>query len=402
VVDNVERLVARKPEELYEEHNITVKTDHAVEEIDLEKARIRVRQSGNAKDWWESFDLLMIATGALPIRPPIDGIDATGIFGINTLQSGLDVMAYLEENQPKEAVVIGGGYIGLEMAENLLLRGMDVSLVERAPEVMGTLDTDMGAKVSEALIRMGVHLYREESLEAFETQNGVVQQVVTDQRRLPAGIVVLGMGVKPNVRLAEEAGIRIGESGAIAVDEGMHTDAENVWAGGDCAESFHLISRRPVNIALGTVANKHGRVAGTNMGGGYAVFPGLVGTAVSKICEVEVARTGLQEKEIHQTGRAYVSAVAESSTRAGYYPDAGSISVKVLAEKGNGKLLGAQIVGKEGAAKRIDILATALHAGLTVKEVADLDLSYAPPYSPVWDPVAIAARLALKRLTDHQ
>ena len=182
----------------------------------------------------------------------------------------------------------------------------------------------------------------------------------------------------------------------------MHTDAENVWAGGDCAESFHLISRRPVNIALGTVANKHGRVAGTNMGGGYAVFPGLVGTAVSKICEVEVARTGLQEKEIHQTGRAYVSAVAESSTRAGYYPDAGSISVKVLAEKGNGKLLGAQIVGKEGAAKRIDILATALHAGLTVEEVADLDLSYAPPYSPVWDPVAIAARLALKRLTDHQ
>jgi NADPH-dependent 2,4-dienoyl-CoA reductase/sulfur reductase-like enzyme len=402
VVDNVESLVAKNPQELYEEHNITVKTDHAVEEIDLEKARIRIRQNGDAGDGWEPFDLLMIATGALPIRPPIDGIDAKGIFGINTLQSGLDLMAYLEENQPKEAVVIGGGYIGLEMAENLLLRGMDVSLVERAPEVMGTLDTDMGAKVSEALIRMGVHLYREESLEAFETEHGYVKQVVTDQRRLPAGIVVLGMGVKPNVSLAQEAGIRIGESGAIAVDDTMHTDAENVWAGGDCAESFHLISRRPVNIALGTVANKHGRVAGTNMGGGYAVFPGLVGTAVSKICEVEVARTGLQEKEIHQTGRAYVSAVAESSTRAGYYPDAGSISVKILAEKGNGKLLGAQIVGKEGAAKRIDILATALHAGLTVEEVAELDLSYAPPYSPVWDPVAIAARLALKRVTDHQ
>jgi NADPH-dependent 2,4-dienoyl-CoA reductase/sulfur reductase-like enzyme len=240
----------------------------------------------------------------------------------------------------------------------------------------------MGTKVSEALMQMGVHLYRSESLEAFETENGYVQQVVTDQRHLPAEIVVLGMGVKPNVSLAQEAGIRVGESGAIAVDETMHTRAEGVWAGGDCAESFHLISRRPVNIALGTVANKHGRVAGTNMGGGYAVFPGLVGTAVSKICEVEVARTGLQEKEIHQTGRVYVSAVAESRTRAGYYPDAGSISVKILAERGNGKLLGAQIVGKEGAAKRIDILATALHAGLTVEEVADLDLSYAPPYSP--------------------
>ncbi len=398
----MESLVAKKPEDLREEYDITVKTEHTVEEIDLKKARIRVRQNRDAKAWWEPFDLLMIATGALPIRPPIDGIDAKGIFGIDTLQSGLDLMACMEERRPKKAVVIGGGYIGLEMAENLLLRGMDVSLVERAPEVMGTLDTDMGAKVSEALMRMGVHLYRQESLEAFETENGYVQQVVTDQRRLPAGIVVLGMGVKPNVSLAQEAGIGVGKSGAIQVDDAMHTDTENVWAGGDCAESFHLISRRPVNIALGTVANKHGRVAGTNMGGGYAVFPGLVGTAVSKICEVEVARTGLQEREIQQIGRSYVSAVAESSTRAGYYPGAGSISVKILAQRGNGKLLGGQIVGKEGAAKRIDILATALHAGLTVEEVADLDLSYAPPYSPVWDPVAIAARLALKRVMDNQ
>jgi len=171
---------------------------------------------------------------------------------------------------------------------------------------------------------------------------------------------------------------------------------------GDCAESFHLISRRPVNIALGTVTNKHGRVAGTNMAGRYASFRGLVGTAVSKICTVEVARTGFQEKEIHQTGRAYVSSVADVKTRAGYYQGAGRIGVKILAERGNGKSLEAQIVGKEGAAKRIDILATALHAGLTVEEISDLDLSHVPPYSPVWDPVAIAVRIALKKLTGYR
>jgi len=191
-------------------------------------------------------------------------------------------------------------------------------------------------------------------------------------------------------------------SGAVEVDSTMRTGTDNVWAGGDCAESFHLVSRQPVTIALGTVANKHGWVAGSNIGGAYTTFPGLVGTAVSKICSVEVARTGLQEKEIRQIGREFVSAVIQTTTRAGYYPDTGPITVKVLAEKGNGRLLGGQIVGREGAAKRIDVLATALHAGLTLEEITHLDLSYAPPYSPLKDPVAVAARVALKELIGNQ
>jgi NADPH-dependent 2,4-dienoyl-CoA reductase/sulfur reductase-like enzyme len=174
----------------------------------------------------------------------------------------------------------------------------------------------------------------------------------------------------------------------------MQTEVEGVWAAGDCVESFHLVSRKPFFVALGTVANKQGRVAGINIGGGYATFPGVVGTAVSKICDVEVARTGLQEKEIERLGLEYVSATIESRTRAGYYPGAGRITVKVLAEKGSGRLLGGQIVGIEGAAKRIDVFAMALHAGFAVQEMINLDLSYAPPYSPVWDPVLIAARKA--------
>lgn len=228
--------------------------------------------------------------------------------------------------------------------------------------------------------------------------NSHVSGVVTDKQTLPAELVILGMDARPNISLAEDAGISLGETGAIAVKDTMETSIPNVWAGGDCAESFHRVSRRPVNIALGTVANKHGRVAGTNMGGGYAAFKGVLGTAVSKICAVEVARTGLQEKEIKQTGMRYISAVIDSTTFANYYPGTGPIRVKVLAEQTSGRLLGGQIVGKAGAAKRIDILAAALHGGFTLAEIEEMDLSYAPTYSPLWDPVAVAARVAAKKL----
>jgi NADPH-dependent 2,4-dienoyl-CoA reductase/sulfur reductase-like enzyme len=398
LVDGVDPLIAKRAAELKEEQHIDVKLRHEVKEIDVKQGKVLTRKIENSETQWEGFDYLMLATGAVPVRPPVEGMNAGGIFGVNTLQSGLDLKQFIRETDPKTAVVVGGGYIGLEMAENLVSIGLEVSLLERGPEVMGTLDPNMGALVSKALIDVGVTLYRDESLEAFEVKDNRVHGVITDKRTLPADLVILGMGVNPNTELAEAAGIELGSTGAVAVDDTMHTRTENVWAGGDCAESFHLISRRPVNIALGTVANKHGRVAGTNMAGGYAVFPGLVGTAVSKICAVEVARTGLQEKEIRETGKKFVSAVIESTTRAGYYPGAGPITVKVLAEKGTGKFLGGQIVGKEGAAKRIDIMATALHAGFTVDELADLDLSYAPPYSPLWDPVAIAARAAAKKV----
>jgi NADPH-dependent 2,4-dienoyl-CoA reductase/sulfur reductase-like enzyme len=387
-------LIARTPETFRDKQNIEARTLHEVEEIDLKQRRVRVRQLETARVQWESFDQLLIATGAVPFSPDVPGADARGIYGLSTLQSGLAVRRAIDEEHPKRAVIVGGGYIGLEMAEALILRGLEVSLVERMPQVMGTLDPDMGALVSDALRHIGVTLYLEEALQSFAVERGRVQAVVTDQRTLPADVVILGLGVRPNSSLAGEAEIPLGEKGAVRVNERMQTAVEGVWAAGDCVESFHLVSRKPFYVALGTVANKQGRVAGINLGGGYATFPGVVGTAVSKVCAVEVARTGLQETEIQRLGWEYVSAKIESKTRAGYYPGAGSITVKVLAEKGSGRLLGGQIVGIEGAAKRIDVLATALHAGFTVQEMIHLDLSYAPPYSPVWDPVLIAARKA--------
>jgi NADPH-dependent 2,4-dienoyl-CoA reductase/sulfur reductase-like enzyme len=395
----VDRLIARTPEVFRERYNIDARVLHEVVEVDLGRRRVRVRSLETQACTWEPFDQLLFATGALPITPDVPGADARGIYALSTLQSGIEVRRAVDDQKPQRAVIVGGGYVGLEMAEALVMRGLDVSLVERMPQVMNTLDSDMGSLVSEALREFGVHLYLQESLVAFEVDDGRVRAVVTDRRTLPADLVVLGLGVRPNTALAARAGVPLGVWDAIRVDRQMRTPIEGVWAAGDCAESWHLVSRRPTHVALGTVANKHGRVAGINIasrsqgaGGEEALFPGVVGTAITKVGALEIARTGLLEAEMQELGPEYVSARIESHTRAGYYPGAGPITVKVHAEKGSGCLLGGQIVGTEGAAKRIDVLATALHAGLTVGEIVDLDLSYAPPYSSVWDPVAIAAR----------
>jgi len=358
--------------------------------------KVRVRDLQSHRVVWEPYDNLLLATGAVPVCPDVPGSEAVEICGVNTLQSGIELRRLLDEGNPRNGVVIGGGYIGLEMAEALVRRGMEVSLVTRSPEVMGTLDEDMGHLVSRALRDFGVTLFLEETLVGFETKGGKITGVVTDKRSLPAGIVILGLGVRPNAELAAAAGIPLGEQGAIRVNGRMQTHIAGIWAAGDCVETFHLVSRKPFYLALGTIANRQGRVAGINLGGEYATFPGVVGTAITKICEVEVARTGLQERELRELGIEWVSAVIKSRTKAGYFPEAGEINVKVLAEKGTGRLLGGQIVGMEGSAKRIDTIATALHAGLTVEEMINLDLGYAPPFSPVWDPVVIAAREAAK------
>jgi len=388
----------RSAERFREKEGIDVRIRHEVEEIDAAGARVRVRQLESGSVSWESYDKLLIATGALPICPELPGSDAVRICGINTLQSGLELRRLLDAEAAKTGVVVGGGYIGLEMAEALVRRGIEVTLVDRSPQLMGTLDEEMGELVSRAMRDFGVTVHLKESLTGFETREGKVVGVVTDKRSLPVDIVILGLGVRPNTALAAAAGIPLGVKGAIRVNERMQTGVAGIWAAGDCAESFHLVSRRPFYIALGTVANRQGRVAGINLGGGYATFPGVTGTAVTKVGQVEVARTGLQEKELRALGIEWVSAVIKSRTRAGYFPGSGEITVKVLAEKGSGRLLGGQIVGMEGSAKRIDTLATALHADFTVAEMINLDLGYAPPFSPVWDPVVIAAREAEKLL----
>ncbi len=399
VVEDHRQLVARTPETFRDRFHIDARTGHEVVEIDLGARRVRVRRDGSRGQVEEAWDHLVVATGAEPVRPSIPGIDSEGIHGIQTLEDGLAVARALEE-EPRKAVVVGGGYIGLEMAEALVMRGLRVTLVEQAPQPMRTLDPEMGALVADALRDVGVVLRLGETVEAFEVTQGRVSGVRTSAGVLPADLVILGLGTRPRAHLAEAAGIPVGSTGGIRTDHRMRTEVEGVWAAGDCVETFHRVSRAPVAIALGTHANKQGRVAGINLGGGYATFPGVVGTAVSKICDVEVARTGLNAQEATRAGFAFEAVTVESTTRAGYFPGAKRMKTRILAERRSGRLLGAQIVGLEGAAKRIDVLAACLWNEMTVDEMQGMDLSYAPPFSPVWDPVLIAARKAAERIEE--
>jgi NADPH-dependent 2,4-dienoyl-CoA reductase/sulfur reductase-like enzyme len=392
VVDDVDALVVRTPDVFRTKQAIQVHLGHEVLEIDLDRAAVRVRERGGP-DRWESFDDLMIATGAVPVRPKLPGADAVGIFGVQTLDDGVALRGYVKEQRPRRAVIVGGGYVGLEMAEALCALGVDTHLVDAAPQPMTTLDPDMGALVADAMRSFGTTLHLGQEVSGFDaSENGAVTAVVTADELIPADLVVLGLGVRPNAALAEAAGIRIGPSGAIAVDRRMRTSHPSVWAAGDCAEKRHRVSDRPVAIALGTHANKEGRVAGINLGGGYASFPGVIGTAVTKVGPLEVARTGLGEGEAARAGFVADGAVSKSTTRAGYYPGAAPITTKLVVERGTGRLLGGQIVGEEGAAKRIDVVAVAVWNGMTVDELLGVDLGYAPPYSPVWDPVLVTAR----------
>jgi NADPH-dependent 2,4-dienoyl-CoA reductase/sulfur reductase-like enzyme len=398
IVHDADQLVARRPEVFRSRFVIEVHLRHEVVDTDLGRRAVRVRdlEAGGERD--EPFDQLMVATGATPVRPRLPGADAEGIFGVQVLDDGVALRRRLDHHDVSRAVVVGAGYIGLEMAEALVQRGVEVTVVEQAPQPMATLDPDMGSLVAEAMRRLGIVVRLGESVTGFDTAEGSVRAVTTTAGTLPADLVVLGLGVRPNSRLAAEAGLAVGPTGGIVTDRRMRTSTPGVWAAGDCVETFHRVSRRPVSIALGTHANKQGRVAGINLGGGYATFPGVVGTAVTKICGLEIARTGLGEAEAAAAGFATEAVVVESTTRAGYFPGAAVMQTKLIVERRSGRLLGAQIVGQENAAKRIDGLAIALWNEMTVEEMTGLDLAYAPPFSPVWDPVLIAARKAAERV----
>jgi len=320
---------------------------------------------------------------------------------VQVFDDGVALRAELEGDGVRRVVVVGGGYIGLEIAEAMKRRGLEVTVVDRSGTPVGMFDEDVGGFIADAVRGLGIGLRLDAPVAAIETSAGRATAVRTeDGTTLPADLVVLGLGVRPNVGLATGAGIPTGTSGGIAVDQRMRTPVDGVWAAGDCVESMHRVSGRRVVVALGTHANKQGRVAGINLGGGYATFPGVIGTAVTKVCELEVARTGLSEREARSAGFEFVTASIDSSTRAGYFPGSRPIRVKMIAERRSGRLLGAQIVGREGAAKRIDVLATAIWNEMAVDEILSLDLSYAPPFGPVWDPVLVAARKAFAAVED--
>ncbi|MGC0337126.1 FAD-dependent oxidoreductase [Streptomyces sp. SLBN-8D4] len=398
-VSGPDRLIARTPEE-HRERGIDLRMRTEVTEIDVDRQRVRARDLDSGAESWTAYDKLVIATGARPIRPDMPGADAPGVHGVQTLDDGQGLIDTLAHARGRRAVVVGAGYIGVEMAEALINRGYEVTVVNRGSEPMSTLDPDMGRLVHEAMEGLGITMVNDtEVTKVLTGEDGRVRAVATQDAEYPADVVVLGIGVRPETTLAKAAGLPLGEHGGLLTDLAMRVRGhENIWAGGDCVEVLDLVSGQERHIALGTHANKHGQVIGTGVGGGYATFPGVVGTAVSKVCDLEIARTGLREKDARRVGLQFVSVTIESTSRAGYYPGASPMTVKMLAERRTGRLLGVQIVGREGAGKRVDIAAVALTAGMTVERMTALDLGYAPPFSPVWDPVLVAARKAVAKV----
>jgi NADPH-dependent 2,4-dienoyl-CoA reductase/sulfur reductase-like enzyme len=400
LVPDPAQLIAREPETFRTSFDIDVRMRHEVTAVDLERREVVARDLEGGGEVRERFDELMYATGAIPVKPSWAHTDADGLFGMQTLDDGAALRDWLVgEPEPRRAVVVGGGYIGVEIAEALIKRGLSVTLVEQADQPMSTVDADMAELVADAMRGLGMKIRTGLAVTGLEQRHGRVSAVVTAEGPIPTDVVVLGLGVRPNTALAEAAGLPLGPTGGIRVDRRMRVPGvPGVWAAGDCVETLHRVSGLPVHVPLGTHANKQGRVAGINIGGGYATFTGVIGTAVTKVCDLEVGRTGLRERDATAAGFEFVSVVARSTSRAGYYPGAQPMTVKLIAERPSGRLLGAQIVGWSEAAKRIDTLAVALWNGMTVDEMTQLDLGYAPPYAPVWDPVLLAARKAVDAL----
>ncbi len=399
-VNSADDLVVRTPEE-HRCNGIDVRLGSEITAIDPAAGTVEVRdRDGTHSVGW---DHLVIATGAEPLRPDLPGIDAAGVFVVQHIPDGAAVLAAVAAGA-KRAVVVGAGYIGIEMAEAMVRRGLEVVVVDRGPQPMGTLDPDMGAHVHTAMEGLGIDVRCEVKVLGLETDaSGHVTGVATDDGTFPADLVVLGLGMKPGVGLARDAGLAIGDAGGIRTDDRQRVvDAERIWAGGDCVEVHHRLTGKFVSIALGTHANRQGRVIGANLGGQDARFAGVIGTAVSKVCALEIGRTGLGEQAAADAGLDAVAATIESTTQAGYMPEAGPIRVKLITERSTGRVLGGQIVGRnEGAAKRIDVVAMAIWSGMSASELADVDLSYAPPFSPLWDPVTVAARAAASKATER-
>jgi NADPH-dependent 2,4-dienoyl-CoA reductase/sulfur reductase-like enzyme len=423
-IPRIEKLLARSPEQFVKDgiqvhthHEVIAihPTDHTVDVVDLHSGRTFTDHWGN----------LILATGGHILRPRIPGSSLRGIFSLRTVEDALAIKEWIEIRQPRQAVILGAGYIGLEMAEALRAHGIGVSIVEQQAQVLPGLDEDIAAFAHAALeknsvdvlLNAGVTSFIGESLvrditervtcalagseisgasapTGIRTAGLSVREAVLGNRALSADIVILGMGGRPNASLAREAGITLGQTGAVAVDSRQRTNIPGIWAAGAVAEAYHRLLDRPIYMPTAPVANKQGRVAGTNAAGGQAVFPGILGTSVVKVFDLTVAQTGLTEKQAAQAGCKVNSATITSSSQAAYMPGNAPVHVKLVYDAGSQRVLGAQMVGDASVAKRIDVISAAIQAGWSITELSELDMSYSPPYAPVWDPVLTAAIIA--------
>ncbi len=390
VIKDKKELTLQTPDSFWERFRIDVRVRHEVTAIDPEKKTVTVHGLDSGKEYEETFDKLILSPGARPVVPNMSGIDLDKVFTLRTVEDTLKIRKFVDENHPKSAVIAGGGYIGIEMAENLRELGVDVTIVQRQDQLLSPLDGDMASFVHAKMRSKGVHLKFDSSVVGFQDFGNQVKTLIQDEDALVSDMVILAIGVTPDTALAKNAGLKLGIKGSIVVNEKMETSAPDIYAVGDAVQVRHYVTGTDSLISLAGPANKQGRIAADNICGVESTFPGSMGSSVIKIFDMTVATTGINEKTAAMDGIEIEKIVLSPASHASYYPGANAMVMKVICDKITHKLLGAQIVGYDGVDKRIDVLATAIHCKMSGPDLKELDLAYAPPYSSAKDPVNMA------------
>jgi len=399
LIKDEKRLIVRTPEYFKEREDIDIHIKHKVTRILPEENKVEVENLETGEKFIDEYSKLLIATGSRAFVPDIEGVKLQNVFVLKDIDDAVEIKKNIK--QSKKVVIVGGGYIGLELLESFKAHDTDLTMIDRSQQILNTFDLDISSHIQNYLIEeKNINIITNESMKRLigDSKNFVKQIETSEGKLINADMVILALGVRPNIELAKEAGIEIGETGAIKVNERMQTNFPDVFAAGDCVETINIVTNKSVWIPLGSTANKMGRIAAINITGGYEEFKGITGSMVVKIFDYTASKTGLSEKEAKELGYDYVIAILMHRDKSGYMPDAKEITIKMIAEKSSGRILGAQVIGKGDADKRVNVVAAALTANMTVKEFMGIDLTYAPPYSPSIDPILIAAQMLYSKL----
>ena len=390
VIENPEELTLQTPESFFSRFRVAMRVRHEVTAIHPNKKTVSVTNLETGEAFEESYDKLILSPGAKPTQPRLPGVGLSKLFSLRTVEDTFRIKEYIQKNHPKSAVLAGGGFISLELAENLQELGMEVTIVQRPKQLMNPFDPDMAAFIHGEVRKHGVRLALGHTVEGFQEKDGGVDVLLKDETPLHADMVVLAIGVSPDTQLAKEAGLELGIKGSIVVNDRMETSVPDIYAVGDAVQVKHFVTGQDVLLSLAGPANKQGRIAADNICGGDSRYTGSQVSSVIKVFDMTAASTGVNETNAKKAGLDVDTVVLSPMSHAGYYPGGKVMTMKVVFEKETYRLLGAQIVGYEGVDKRIDVLATAIRAGMKATELKDLDLAYAPPYSSAKDPVNMA------------
>lgn len=390
IIKDQEDLTLQTPQSFYSRFQVKMKVHHEVVAIHPEKKTVSVKNLETGEEFEESYDKLILSPGAKPTQPEIPGTGIDKIFTLRTVEDTLRIKEYINKNQPKSAVLAGGGFISLELAENLRELGLEVTIVQRPKQLMNPFDSDMAAFIHNEMRRHGIKLALGHTVEGFEEKDGGITVLLKGEEPIHADMAVLAIGVTPDTHLAKEAGLELGIKGSIVVNSRMETSVSDIYAVGDAVQVKHYVTGQDALISLAGPANKQGRIVADNICGGNSHYKGSQGSSIIKVFDMTAAATGINETNAKKAGLNVDKVILSPMSHAGYYPGGKVMTMKVIFEKETYRLLGAQIVGYEGVDKRIDVLATAIHAGMNAVELKELDLAYAPPYSSAKDPVNIA------------